>query len=142
MLKQKVSSIALVLLVCIFFGSCSAKPYPFRNPTDSIVSVEIVDVKDVNKHDYAVIKRLSDEEARSFVADFQNLRFKKYLGDPAASVFGIAVKISYSDGSFEYICAYTSQYFLSDSDRFDRFGRRSCSEKEFCALIDEYLPAS
>lgn len=52
------------------------------------------------------------------------------------SVSGNAVKITYQNGEYEIICHYWAEY-VKNGEVY--FVRKSCDEKDFNELIDNFL---
>ena len=131
---RKTLFIALILTVLIFVTGCSGKTYEFKKPIDEIESVEIVLAK--SSVEFTVTKALSEIEKDAFIEKFQTLRFDTYiLGDPM-SISGNAVKITYQNGDYEMICYYWAEY-VKNGDVYNV--RKSCDEREFNKLINEFL---
>lgn len=126
-----VSCIFLVLLSCT---GCSEKAYEFKNSVDKIESIEIVLAE--NSLEFTVLKTFSETEKNDFIEKFQAIKFYNYfMGDPM-SVNGNAVKITYQNGDYEMICYNWAEYVKNGEVYFIR---KSCDEKEFNELLDNFL---
>lgn len=131
---KKILFVGWVLLVLLLFAGCNEKTYEFKNPVDTIVSIDIVSAE--NSLEFTVVKTLSETEKNSFMEKFQMIKFDSYfVGDPM-SVNGNAVKITYQNGDYEIICYYWAEY-VKNSEVY--FVRKSCDEKEFNELLNSFL---
>ena len=130
---MKKLTIGILLLTTLILIGCTAETYDFRNPEDEIESVEIVTAE--SSLDYKAIKTISETEIEEFMDRFVEIGFNTYyVGDPM-SVYGTAVRIVYSDGSYEMVCPHWSEY-VENGVVYPV--RRSCDENEFAELIDRF----
>lgn len=109
-------SIILLLTVCD-----RTDKYTLSQPYENVEKVEIVYVANDNilvKGFYDAIKpvcTLDEEQWSAFFEDLFSMECSRYLNDPAESVTGEVVQITYNDGSFELIGK--DSIFCSSSDR-------------------------
>ena len=127
------SCITIISLILAFLTGCVGRQYPFYETIDKITSIEIVSVQ--TRIEHTVIYTLSEEEQESFLEQFQEIKFYKYVGDPP-SVYGNAIKITYQSGVFDIICPFVSEY-VKDGRVYTWL--RHCDEEEFNNLINPYL---
>ena len=126
--------IALLLVISALFTGCTRSVYILRQLDVNVESIEIGITK-FGMDSFESKKVLNDEEMAEFFEGLSELMFKRYLfGDPS-DVGGLTVKITYSDGAYELICYYTSQY--KKDDRMS-YGWQFCEEEEFNALIGKF----
>ena len=131
-MKSKILCLGLLILILCLYA-CAESSYLLRKSVDDIEKIEIVSAK--TSQDYSVLKTLSDDEKESFLVQFQEVGFRKYIAGDPMSVSGNAIKITYSDGSYEMVCDYWSEY-VEDGKIY--FNRCNCDEEEFLKLLEDF----
>ncbi len=131
---KKASLIIMLSVLFLFsFTSCNGEQFYFTESVEEIESIEIVSAS--NSLEFTVLKTLSEEETKDFLARFQRMKFYKYWGDPPR-LHGDAIRITYKSGIYEMICAYTVEYV---EDGKIQFRWRRCNETEFNELLHRFL---
>ena len=81
MMKGKVFSSSLLILVTMFCSGCGKSTYLLEESIEDIVRIEIVSAQ--SSVEYSVVKTLTDEEAAEYLEIFLDISFRNYyLGDP------------------------------------------------------------
>ena len=131
---KRIIIISAVLVAIFTFFSCNRSSYSFKYSTDNIKSIEIVLAE--NSMDYTVMRTLSNDEMNDFLEQFQMIEFNNYyIGDPM-TVSGNAVKITYSNESYEIICYRWAEYIECNNIYFVR---KSCNEEDFNKIINSFI---
>ena len=127
-----VALIGLTLMVTLFIIRCNIEyDYVFLYPAEEIVSIELIQVeKDYflySHHtdhipglldgDCAVYATLPPSEFAPFLEDFARVSCHEWFNDPNPHICGQTVRITYADGSREWICR--SGTFFSDVTKPD-----------------------
>lgn len=108
-MKRIMPIILVCILLILFLWNCGREQYVLSQPADVINSIDIVSVANdtiLVKGFYDAIESvcvIEQEYWDDFLADFHAIPSKRYLNDPAESVTGNAIRITYRDGSFELI---------------------------------------
>ena len=132
-MKKILLPVVLFLLILITLAGFQSGPYPFKEPVNEIESIEIVSAE--SSLEFTVVKTLSETEKQFFLQQFQTIDFYQYFGDPS-KLYGDSIKITYSNGDYEMICSYTSEYVKDGSVHF-LFKR--CNEEAFNDLRNSFL---
>lgn len=133
-IKRILLPVFAMLFSLLVLPGCSAKPYSFEEPIDTIEYIKIVTAESSLK--FSVLKTLSENEKHDFLEQFQDIPFYTYyLGDPM-SVYGTAAMICYSSGNYEMV-SYSWSEYVKDGQIY--FIRKSCEEEVFHSLLDQYF---
>lgn len=140
---NRLISLILGAVLFYFFLTATSKcggefQYPFNEPVETIVSVEIVDAQDWNH--YTRVRVLSEDEMNGFLQVFCELKFRDYLPGELADVYKGAVKIVYQSGNYEILDHYASYYVIpSDSKLKRKYNGVFCDKDQFEYLVARYM---
>lgn len=121
---KRFNSVVLVLiLIVLLLALCSRKDaYTLSQPYPNVVNVEIVYVA----NDMILVKGFYDsiepicaleaEQIDAFFDKFNTMACSRYLNDPAESVTGEVIRVTYRDGAFELIGHQAGFYCAKDKN--------------------------
>ena len=119
---KKVSIIGLILISILLQGCRSEPVYPFSQPFENIERIEIIEeppykfTPQNQLHNLDAIVTVERDQWSDFISDFKKIPCDRYFFDPAGAIHGYAIRITYSDGGYEYICEYSGLHIKADGD--------------------------
>ncbi|MBE6687435.1 MAG: hypothetical protein E7591_09460 [Ruminococcaceae bacterium] len=135
-MRKIVLIMVLLLIILITFSACKAQSYPFEEPVENIVSVEVID-EGVNGHE--VLKTLSEEEMNAFLEDILTVEYYRYYYGHPNRAYGIGFKITYESGAYELLSYATGNYVNLDGSRKYHFiYTKDKGAEQFNALLRKY----
>ena len=133
---------ALIVPILIFFGyplvvafSGYAFPAPVHQDVSNIASIEILDTS-LQRED--VIDTLDDSEIQPFMDILLEMKSARYVNDPADRLGDFTVKITYSDGSTDFIGTEICAYYSPDG-RDESRGWYYVENEKLLDLINDYI---
>ena len=142
---KKISIIGLILIIILLQGCGSEPAYPFSQPFENIERIEIIEVSS-----YAFTPRnqlcnldaivtVERDQWSDFISDFKKIPCGRFFFDPSGTIIGYTIRITYSDGGYEYICEYSglhmkadgdwdNLYYYFDRELFDSFIKKAINE--------------
>ena len=134
---MKTRIILSILFVAVIFTGCKTQAeYPFMQPEESIVAIDVVYADPYSyTEDYSALEpvfTVGQEQWQSFLADFKEIPCKHAPIDPLQGHSGEVIRITYADGGYEVIGPYaglhvdpkgnwTYKDYYFDEDVFDAF---------------------
>ena len=129
--------------------SCGTKKtYEFCQPLSNVVCIEIISTSEYRKASIetltnadAIVTVPSDQFAEFFSA-FHQIPCFTYFNDPAQMIIGDTVRITYQDGTVEYICQYSGMHLSPEGKcsyppyyfSSEEFGDFINSTKDTCGI--------
>ncbi|MBQ2737690.1 MAG: hypothetical protein IJF38_03295 [Clostridia bacterium] len=146
-MKKTIICLLSLLIMLSLFGCSVRHPYEFWGEEDKIEKIEIIKCRYyifdevITGFDYDIICRVDDTQA--FLYDFSKLTCYLVLYDPRSAFRenheDVAIKMTYTDGSYEVINPYGQSTFDSHDNSYDAYyGIYSFDNEEFNSLIDKY----
>lgn len=134
MIKSKVCLIYTMLFFGVFClsGCNSSLKYEFSQPNECISKIEVIEITTDN-HENILTELESDSE---IVSEIQSLQCKKYWNDPNQSIVGIALKVYYTDTSYEIITWESNAYYSKDSCDY---GWEYFDKESFDSILNSYI---
>ena len=120
-MKRFVPVVLTLICVMLLLTLCGQRnKFTLSQPYDNVSSVEIVYVADDN----ILVKGFLDSiqsvctvnvgQWHAFFDDFYSITCSQYLNDPAESVTGEVIRVTYKDGAFDLIGRYSIFYCTSE----------------------------
>ena len=143
--------VLLILFIHLMVLISSNETYKLICPVSDIVRLEIVCIQnDVDLYEYptAEIPLLLDQSAddsivleadvhSDFWTDFRDVQCLAWWNDPWPNIYQGTIRISYSDGSREWICADGTFYYDASTGK-SSMTNKYFNEEEFAALLEKY----
>ena len=134
---KRIQLCLLYLLVITVLLGCSCI-YEFSESRENIEAIELVNVEAFpnqfgeKPEVISIIKQIPNTKHDSFLEQFINVPCFRYAGDRIEHIGGEAIRVVYTDGSFELIDVDTTYYeacdgswnissYHFDEDAFERF---------------------
>ncbi len=141
---KKKAFVALLLCMMLLLTSCVAR-YRFLNAESEIAEISIVHVS-MEEDEVIQEELVKIQDLSGFLADFKKVTCRKRIGDPSAlypnDEGADAIKILYSDGSYELINYFGRATFQHDRGFNFYAGIRAFDEAEYRSFIEKYLSES
>lgn len=136
------------LILMIFLSLCggckSQRQYEFAQPAENIVRIEIIctpefsTVSPENLKKMESIITIKSEQWADFLDEFRGIPCFAYFNDPAQTILGNAIRITYYDETCEIICRYSGLYLRPDGTQY--YPLRYFDGTEFEAFIKRWWP--
>lgn len=131
--KSKACFIVTMLFFVAFCisGCNSSSKFEFSQSYDYISKIEVIEITD--KHENVLAELSSDSE---IISDIKNLQCKKYWNDPNQTITGLALKVYYTDTSYEIITWESNAYYSKNSCDY---GWEYFNKESFESLLNSYV---
>lgn len=129
-----------IICICVTFimlslVGCSTKEiYELKEPQENIKSIEI-GVMEEFTGSFESVKLLSESEISYFLEELKGIEFNSFFIGAPPDVYGLTVKITYYDETYEVICDHWSQYVV---DGRPKEGWYRCEKEDFENLISKF----
>ena len=140
MVKSRTVFCVLCIIVMLFSCSCGFfGDQEYACDVDAVKSVQIVKlgeyVQEESRYEYTILSTIADYS--SFVDRLNNIEHSVNWGDPGTfKIDSVVIKIEYSQGDYDLLCANAQMFHRSGEDRAGFF---FFDKEAFDALIADYL---
>ena len=109
-MKKSIFAVVLLFGLLLCCNGCKAnKTYTFMQTADNISAIDIVYVEPFFNDQVRVIRAIDSEHWEELLSDFSSIPCKSQSMDPYHSTSGTVMRITYTDGCYEIISAFTGK---------------------------------
>ena len=142
---KKFFKLICVLFVLLLLAGCGKEKYELSCRVEDVARIELFYVSPYGSRTIEALDALDalviieETEHASFLEGFLNLPCIRQGMDPLQGIAYYAIKITYNDGSIEWIGHYSGLYYSAETEK--RRWKYYYFEKEiFEDFISQYLP--
>lgn len=116
--------IGIIFLILLLSGCKERDKYVFLQPLEGVQSIEIVYVspyQPYNHVDYLELQPIACINKSNwdiFTNEFEKMTCHSYFLDPPLGISGNAIKLTYTDGAVELICAKSVLHYIDGEEKY------------------------